>query len=143
MRTAYFAEFPLSGTPTPSGIRVFCRKTAKWRHSCRRKALRILQRLPMVLKIILSHQNHGQISAERPQMTRIFRLKTASFMKFFSFLHKNHPVFCKTLQKEANFLYENREFRRIPFPVWSSLTPASYFLSENREMVAFPAGAKR
>ena len=32
MRTAYFAEFPLSGTPTPSGIRVFCRKTAKWRH---------------------------------------------------------------------------------------------------------------
>ena len=76
-------------------------------------------------------------------MTRIFRLKTASFMKFFSFLHKNHPVFCKTLQKEANFLYENREFRRIPFHVWASLAPALYFLSENREILVFFTGAKR
>lgn len=76
-------------------------------------------------------------------MTRIFCLKTASFMKFFSFLHKNHPVFCKTLQKEADFLYENREFRRIPFPVWSSIVPASYFLSENREILVFFTGAKQ
>ena len=31
-KTANFPEFPLSGGPTPSGIRVFRRKTAKWRH---------------------------------------------------------------------------------------------------------------
>ena len=34
-KTANFPEFPLSGGPTPSGIRVFRRKTAKWWYPCR------------------------------------------------------------------------------------------------------------
>lgn len=32
MRTAYFAEFPLSGIPIRPESAFFCRKTAKWRH---------------------------------------------------------------------------------------------------------------
>ena len=61
-------------------------------------------------------------------------------MKSLPFLRKNQPVFCKTIQKEADFSYENREFPRISSLRRSNPVRNPRFSSENREMAASPAG---